>query len=245
MWLVIFLVIVILLFFGFLALLLVKILKRDLIQGTRHLDELNQDYLKKEEEAERYLAEAKQKSQEMVQKAQQDAERTKEEIISKIQEEKDRVIAVARQQAEDIVQQAEKTRQMLLAEIDDKVAKEAIVEACNLIQDTLPEQLKQDAHAHWVQELIKSGFTSLQRLRIPQDIQEVSITSAFSLSEEQKKSLLKNLKDVLKRDITLKEKVDSKIVAGIIIQIGDLVLDGSLKNRIQERSISAQREGRE
>ncbi len=245
MWLVIFLVIVIILFFGFLVLLLVKILKRDLVQGTKHLDELNQDYLKKEEEAERYLAEAKQKSQEMVQKAQQDAERMKEEIISNIQGEKDRVIAVARQQAQDIVQQADKTRQMLLAEINDRVAKEAIVEACNLIQDTLPEQFKQDAHAHWVQDLIKSGFTNLERLRIPQDIQEVSITSAFPLSEEQKKSLLKSLKDVLKRDITLKEKVDLKIVVGIIIQIGDLVLDGSLKNRILERSISAQRESRE
>jgi F-type H+-transporting ATPase subunit delta len=245
MWLIIFLVLLIVLFFIFLVLLLVKILKQHFIQETRHLDELNQDYLKKEEEAERYLAEARQKSQEIVQQAQQDAERMKDEIISKVQEEKDRVIAVARQQAQDIIQQADKTRQMLLSEINERVAKEAIVQACNLIQDTLPDEFKQDVHAHWVQELIKAGFLSLERLRIPQDIQEVGITSAFSLSEEQKKSLLKNLKDVLKRDITLKEKVDFKIVAGIVIHIGDLVLDGSLKNKIQERSISAQREGQE
>lgn len=238
-------VLLIVLVFVFLVLLLVKILKQHLVQETRHLDELNQDYLKKEEEAEEHLAEAKQKAQETIHQAQQDAERIKEEIVSKMQEEKERVIAVARQQAQDIVQQAEKTRQMLLAEINDRVAKEAIVQACNLIQDTLPEQFKRDVHEHWIQELIKSGFLSLERHRIPADIQEVGITSAFPLGEEQKKSLLKNLKDVLKREIRIKESVDSKIVAGMIIQIGDLVLDGSLKNRIQERSISAQRESHE
>lgn len=245
MWLIIFLVILMVLVFGFLVLLLVKILKQNFVQETAHLDQMNQDYLKKEEEADNYLAEAKQKSQELVKQAQHDAETMKEEIISKVQEERDRVIAVARQQAQDIVQQADKTRQMLLSEINERVAKEAIVQACNLIEETLPEGFKQDVHAHWIQDLIKSGFLSLERLRIPQDVQEVKIASAFSLTEEQKKLLLKNLKEVLKRDITLKEEVDNKIVAGIIIHIGDLILDGSLKNKIQERSIIAQRQGQE
>jgi ATP synthase F1 delta subunit len=243
MGLIVFLVLLMVAVFGFLVLLLVKILKQNFVQETRHLDEMNQDYLKKEEEADRYLAEAKQKSQETVRQAQKDAERMKEEIINKIQEEKDRSIAIARQQAQDIVQQADKTRQMLLAEINEKVAKEAIVQACNLIQDTLPDEFKQDVHTHWVQDLIKSGFLNLERLRIPQDIKEVSVTSAFSLTEEQKKLLLKNLKEVLKREIALSEKVDPKIVAGIIISIGDLVLDGSLKNKIQEKSLSAQHQG--
>lgn len=231
--------------FVFLVLLLVKILKQNFIQETRHLDQMNQDYLKKEEEADRYLAEAKQKSQETVKQAQQDAEKMKDEIINKVQEERDRVIAVARQQAQDIVQQADKTRQMLLSEINERVAKEAIVEACSLIQEALPDEFKQEVHAHWVEELVKAGFSSLERLRIPQNIQEVDITSAFSLTEDQKKFLLKNLKDVLKHDVTLKEKVDTKVVAGMIIRIGDLVLDGSLKNKIQERSVSAQRQSPE
>lgn len=243
MWLVVLLVVLMVAVFGFLVLLLVKILKQNFIQETRHLDEMNQDYLKKEEEADRYLAEAKQKAQETVRQAQKDAERMKEEIINKIKEEKDRTIAVARQQAQDIVQQADKTRQMLLAEINERVAKEAIVQACNLIQDTLPDEFKRDVHLHWVQDLIKSGFSSLERLRIPQDINEINVTSAFALTENEKKSLLKNLKDVLKRDIVISEKVDSKIVAGIIISIGDLVLDGSLKNKIQEKSVSAQHQG--
>ena len=241
--LIIFLVLLLVAVFAALIFLLVRILKQNFIQETRHLDELNQDYLKKEEEADRYLAEAREKSRETVKQAQQDAERMKEEIVSKVQEEKDRVIAVARQQAQDIVQQAEKTREMLLAEIHERVAKEAIVQACSLIQDTLPEEFKQNVHTHWVDELAKSGFTSLERLRIPPDVREVGITSAFSLTAEQKKSLLKNLKDVLKRDITLSETVDPKIVAGIIISFGDLVLDGSLKNKIQEKSVSAQRQG--
>jgi F-type H+-transporting ATPase subunit delta len=93
-------------------------------------------------------------------------------------------------------------------------------------------------HAHWVEELIEEGFNQLEHLRMPEDLREVKITSAFPLTEGQRKSLVKKLKEVLVKDITLKEEVEPKIVSGFIITIGSLVLDGSLKNKIQERARS-------
>ena len=105
-----------------------------------------------------------------------------------------------------------------------------------LIEETLPEQFKQDAHAHWVEDLIKSGFSELERLHIPPDMQEARIISAFALNEEQKRGINKRLKDALGREIAVKEEVDPKVVAGLIITMGSLVLDGSLKNRIRQKA---------
>jgi len=108
-----------------------------------------------------------------------------------------------------------------------------------LLQETLPQAFKQEVHLHWVEELIEGGFVQLERLRFPEDIREIKVTSAFSITEEQRKNLSKKLKDVLGYELILKEEIDPKIVAGLIITIGSLVLDGSLRNKIRERTKSA------
>lgn len=215
-----------------------RIMTKNVISATRHIEELNQDYAKKEQEINRQLEEAKLKSQEIICKAQEEAERLKTQTIKEVESERDKIVGQARTQSTEIIQQADKSRQSLLLEIEERIDKEAINKACQLIQDTLPEQFKENVHLHWVEELIENGFSSLERLRIPQDLQEVKVICAFPLNAEQRKNLLKKLKDVFVREVTLKEEVDPKVVAGLIISIGGLVLDGSLRNKIKERTRS-------
>ena len=142
-------------------------------------------------------------------------------------------------QAEELMQQADKSRQLLLDDIKDRIAREAVDKACELIQETLPEQFKLKVHEHWMEELMEGGFAQLERLKIPEDIKEVKIISAFALNEGQRKNLTKKLKEALGKDITLKEEVDPRVVAGFIIHVDSLVLDGSLKHKIQERARNA------
>jgi ATP synthase F1 delta subunit len=213
-----------------------KVMTKNVVSATRHIEELNQDYTKKEQEINRQLEETKLKSQEIINKAQEEAEKLKTQIIKEAESERDKIIGQARTQSTEIIQQADKSRQSLLQEVEERIDKEAINKACQLIQDTLPEQFKQNVHLHWVEELIEDGFSSLERLRIPQDLQEVKITSAFSLNTEQRKNLIKKLKDVFGREVNLKEEVDPKVVAGLIISMGSLVLDGSLRNKIKEKT---------
>ena len=62
------------------------------------------------------------------------------------------------------------------------------------------------------------------------------IKSAFPLSDKQQNSLSKKLKEALGKDIEIKEESDPSVVAGLVIILGSLVLDGSLKNKIQEKA---------
>jgi F-type H+-transporting ATPase subunit b len=216
-----------------------KIITKNVVLATQHIDELSQDMSKKEQQLNKQLEESKQKSQEIINKAQEEAEKLKNQIIKDTEAERDKILTQARSKSEEIIQQADKSRQQLLAEINERIEKEAINKACELIQYTLPDVFKQDVHAHWVKELIEGGFAHLERLRIPTDIKEAKVVSAFSLQPEQRKALDKKLTEALGRDISLKEEIDSKLVAGLVIFIGSLVLDGSLKNKIQERAKSA------
>jgi len=215
-----------------------KVMTKNVISAIRYIEELNQDYTKKEQEINRQLEETKLKSQEIINKAQEEAEKLKTQIIKEAESERDKIIGQARTQSTEIIQQADKSRQALLQEVEERIDKEAINKACQLLEDTLPEQFKQNVHLHWVEELIENGFNNLEHLRIPQDLQEVKIVSAFTLTGEQRKNLFKKLKDVFGREVALKEEVDPKVVAGLIISMGSLVLDGSLRNKIKERTKS-------
>jgi F0F1-type ATP synthase delta subunit len=222
--------------FGGLIFILRKVLNQNVILATKHLDELNQDYSKKEQEIQKRLEDLKQKTHEILSKAQAEAQRLKETTTKQVEAEKDDILSKARAKGEEMMKQADKARQILLSEIDERIAKEAVGKACELTQYVLPDEFKQIVHTHWVNELIKSGFDQLERLSVEEDVREISVKSAFDLDEEQRKLLSKKIKEVLSRDIALKETVDPNMVAGVIITIGSLVLDGSFKNKIQEQA---------
>lgn len=213
-----------------------RILNQNVISATKHLDDLNQDYVKKEEEVERRLQEAKQQSQEILAKAQNEADELKVQINKEVQDEKDKLLKQARIRAEEMIEQADKARRQLLTEIEDRISKEAVNKSCELLHDVLPEEFKQIVHKQWVDDLIENGFSQVERLHIPPDIGEAKIVSAFALSDEHRKKLSRKLKDALGHEVVLKEELNPKVVAGLIITLGSLVLDGSLKNKIQEKA---------
>ena len=58
--------------------------------------------------------------------------------------------------------------------------------------------------------------------------QRVTIITSVDLDSTLKSKLTAKLKDVLKKEIIIKEEIDPSILGGIIIKVGDTVIDGSL-----------------
>ncbi len=61
----------------------------------------------------------------------------------------------------------------------------------------------------------------------------VKITTAVPFTDEQKTKLTANLKDLLKQDPVLDVRVDPDLLGGLVIQVGDSVVDTSVRTRIQ------------
>ena len=222
--------------FSGLVFLFRRIMTQNVTSATKHLEDLNQDYEDKEKNIVRQLEDAKQKAQEIIDRARDEAEKLKSKIVNDVEKEKETILQQSRVRSEEIIQQADKSRQLLVSELHQRVKKEAINKACELIQNTLPEKFRQEVHSHWIEELIENGFSQLERLRVPEEIQEIMVTSAFPLEERQSKVLIEKLTMFLKRDIVIKEETNPGIVAGVIVVIGSLIMDGSLKNKIQEQA---------
>jgi len=66
------------------------------------------------------------------------------------------------------------------------------------------------------------------------DVEYVEVTTAIPLDEEHKERIAHRLAEIRGRQIRLSSRTDPSIVGGMIIRIGDRVIDGSVRNRLIE-----------
>lgn len=62
---------------------------------------------------------------------------------------------------------------------------------------------------------------------------DVLVTSAAALNDTQKAQISAALKERLGRDVTLTTEIDETLIGGAVIRAGDVVIDGSLRARLQ------------
>lgn len=62
---------------------------------------------------------------------------------------------------------------------------------------------------------------------------DVTVSSATALSEAQMQEIETALRARLGRDINLSTEIDENLIAGAVIRAGDVVIDGSLRSKLQ------------
>lgn len=88
------------------------------------------------------------------------------------------------------------------------------------------------------QEVLNSFNKALDDIN---NISRVTVTSAVEMSEESKKKLKAKLEEKLKKNIVLDLDINASIIAGLIIKIGDNIIDMSLKHKLEDLSKSITR----
>jgi F-type H+-transporting ATPase subunit delta len=58
-------------------------------------------------------------------------------------------------------------------------------------------------------------------------------TTAVPLSKAQQDQLRKQLRDMLEKDVVLEARVDESIIGGIVVRVGDQVIDGSVRTKLE------------
>lgn len=73
------------------------------------------------------------------------------------------------------------------------------------------------------------------------NISRIKVVSAVSMSNEAQKRLKIKLEEKLRKNVVLDMSVDSDIIAGLVIKIGDNIIDMSLKHKLEDLSKSITR----
>ncbi|MFN8590665.1 MAG: ATP synthase F1 subunit delta [Thermomicrobiales bacterium] len=72
------------------------------------------------------------------------------------------------------------------------------------------------------------------QLREERGIAVAHVTTAEPLTDDEREFVLKHLEQLTGKRIELAQKVDPDIIGGIIVRIGDQVIDGSVRNKLEK-----------
>ena len=62
----------------------------------------------------------------------------------------------------------------------------------------------------------------------------VTVTSPYKISDDLKNQILNLVNDISGSDSIIEEKIDSELIGGVVIRLGDTVIDGSMKNKVKQ-----------
>lgn len=226
--------------FAGLVVVLRKLMAKHATTATTHLQGLSQDYLKKHDELKVRLEETERHYQEQVAKAQEEAHQTMAEAMQEAEAARQQVLDQAHQEAERIIQQATRAREALEQEMAKSMELKAVEQAGELVKRVLPEVLRQAAHEDWLTQLIINGLIAEQTLETRETCRDATVASAFPLTEAQRRLLSERLARAMGGPVTITETVEPAMIAGLVITIGHLVLDGSLASKLREALLHAQ-----
>ena len=99
------------------------------------------------------------------------------------------------------------------------------------ILDNFVSVLKQNADLSLLDQ-IEQEFHKYERES--KGIQLAEVTTAKPLTPEQEKQLIADLNEHVAGQVELKKKVDEGLLGGIVVRIGDELMDGSVKRNLQE-----------
>ena len=70
---------------------------------------------------------------------------------------------------------------------------------------------------------------------------EATVISASPLGDEERAALARALKKRLNREVTLQCETDSRLIGGAVIRAGDLVIDGSVRSKLERLGLALAR----
>jgi F-type H+-transporting ATPase subunit b len=226
--------------FGGLILLLNMLLFKPI---RRTLDERAQRIQESMEEAERVKQQAVRADEEYkarLDQAQQQAMHVMDDNREAAQKEREAILEQARTEAQQFLQDArvqlDLERRDAARETRRQVAGLAVLAAGRLIGETLDP----DRHLRLVEQQVADLDRPLAELQAAlaglsaEKAAGAQVRSAVSLTEETKGTLRAQLAKALGRDMTVAFATDPKLIGGLVLQVGDQVVDLSVARKLND-----------
>ena len=185
-----------------------------------------------EKEASRIITEAQTRSVEIVRDATERASKAEQEVRAQFESD----AAKARERA---MAELEGERNRMLSELRGQIASLAVAAAQKLLMHNLDEQ-RQRALVNEFFSGIRSGqIVILDKYVFDGDEgQSADVTSALPLTEEEQDTIRKELLGKVSMAASITFHVDPSILGGLVVRVGDRVVDGSLSGQLGDLRLS-------
>ena len=218
--------------FALLVFLLRQFLYKQVTQSQGRLQQSYQENLRREEELKKRREETEQELKAKLAEHNEELRRLRAAAEIDAQKMQEEIIAKAKQEGQRIVAEAEARRERMRANLVSEMQEKALGLASDIIEHIFTAQVAEGIHHQLIDELVeemgKSDGRSLQL-----DVETVEVAVPLPLTQVQKENLTKIFSSNMGRSVSIKETIDPELVAGMVVRLENLVLDGSLKNKLR------------
>jgi len=177
-----------------------------------------------EQEAEEVLGEAQVKASQVLREANERAETQGKEVIAAAE-------AEAAKKREEALAEVDSERERILGELRGQVGTLAIAAAQKLINASLDEQRQRVLIDEFFSGVKSGQLVVLEGQQVSGASAEV--TSALPLTAEEKEAVKQDVLSQVGDQATVTFRVDPTILGGLIVRVGDKVLDGSVSGQLE------------
>lgn len=204
-----------------------KAREETLAQGLEEARSAKQASANAARQAETIIAEAQQKASQIVQEANERASLIGDEVRSK-------ALADTQKEREAAMEEMEIEKRHMLTKMRSRVVKLSISAATHLIGETLSEN---EERQHQLLDEFFSGIkdgkvTILENTELTG--RDAHVTSAVPLTDEEKLTIKNYLLKSLDPALDIDFSVDTSILGGLVVRVGDHVVDGSVAGQLQQ-----------
>jgi len=222
--------------FVVLVFVLRKLLFAEANTEVKRLQNLNEENEKKAEELKKKAEARELEYKERLKKDEENARRIKEDAEKEIEKQHSQAVERAKIEAEKIISQARNSKEKMREEVKNELEEKAVSFACELVKGVFDEKIYKNAHSELIDNIIH-GLENIDESKISDKVKSAELTTPFPISAEETQRIKNIITKKASRQIDLKEKMDKGLIAGVIIKIGDLIIDGSLSNKLEETRV--------
>ena len=212
--------------------LLRYLFSRQLKIALDRLNALYEENLAKEEALNAELKRAKEESEAQIQQGKDEAEAVIEEANKEAQRVRLNAEREAKLEAETIIADGHLEAEKFKVGAIKDIQAQSIELASRMIAELLTETEKIALQYEFASEII-AEISRLSGDRFNVQSNQAKITSSFPLLDRQRDEIRRVLTEKVGKEIELNEQIDLNLIGGLTIEIGGMVIDGTLRNKLQ------------
>jgi len=210
-----------------------KLLYAETAKEVGRLKKLKQEAAARQRDLAQKIEAAENAYREKVAKAEEDIRVFHQRAEEQAEEMRKQALDKANAESERIVNAASNAREKMREEIALEMQKKSPVLASRIFTEVLSDKVKLTAHKELINE-VASEVKKIDKAKFKLKIKKGELDSAYPLDKSEKSNLSSLVVGRLGYKIPFEEKVEKHLVAGVVIRLGTLIIDGSLVNRLRQ-----------
>lgn len=226
--------------FGVVILILRKILYINTQGAINRFEGTYQDLVKKQTELGQKIEEMEKEYQAKKEEANKIVDKMKTEALEESRAKRDEILKQAKAAADEIATKARESTDSYYKKIEQDVTRKMIDQASQLLMSVLTPNMAKLFH----DELLKDFLERCKEFdlsSVGSHVDHLTIKVPVEVTPETIETLRSIVANKLNRGVKVEAVVDPSLKAGVLLQFGTLLIDGSIANFIHEAGEEAKR----